>query len=522
MRKLLATLTLTTSLFSAAAMAEDLRIGFADPLSSLDPQLNNHAGDHSVAQHFWSGLTGKDALKMEPGVAKGWRNLDPLTWEFTLHDNAVWSDGKPVVAEDVAFSYERARDVPGSVASFKGFIRTVDKVEIKDDHHLLIKTTVPDPMLPLNISSVYIVSKHVGENSTTEDYNSGKAMVTNGAYLWAGYTPGDRVLMKRNDNFWGEKPEWENVTYRYIANPAARTAALLAKDVDMIDKVSVADIAKLEKSEGVKVYAYPGLRVLLLQPSFNPEPSQYITDKAGNPLKENPLLNQKVREALNLAINREALVSRIMQGGATVANQWMPEGTFGYDTDTRDISFDANKAKELLAEAGYPDGFKLTMHVPGDRYPQGPETAQAVAQFWTRIGVETQVEVVPFSVYSGNANKNSYTMTMIGWGNGTGEGTYAMTSILATANKDKGLGASNWGRYSSAKLDKALADATSEFDDAKREEIIRDAVKVVMGDVGILPLFHYKNIWAARDDLQVVPWNSDRTVAMQVSKIKAD
>ncbi|MCF7644063.1 ABC transporter substrate-binding protein [Bacillus subtilis] len=522
MKNLLAALVMTTSLFSASAMAEELRIGFADPLSSIDPQLNNHAGDHSVAQHFWSGLTGKDAINMQPGVAKTWRNIDPLTWEFTLFDNAVWSDGQPVTAADVAFSYDRARDVPGSVASVKGFIRTVDKVEIKDDHHLLVKTTVPDPLLPVSLSSLYIVSKHVGEKSTTEDYNSGKAMVTNGAYSYVGYTPGDRVLMKRNETYTGDKPEWDTVTYRYIANPAARTAALLAKDVDVIDKVSVADISKLEKSEGVKVYAYPGLRALIMQPSFGAQPSKYLTDKAGNPLKENPLLNQKVREALTLAINREALVSRIMQGGATVANQWMPDGTFGYDTDTKDIPFDAKKAKELLTEAGYPDGFKMTIHAPSDRYPQGPETAQALAQFWTRIGVETQVEVVPFSVYSGSANKGEYAMTMIGWGNGTGEGTYAMTSILATPNKEKGVGASNWGHYSSADLDKALAEATSEFDNAKREDIIRGAVKTVMGDVGIMPLFHYKNIWASRDDLKVVPWNSDRTVAMQVSKIKAD
>jgi peptide/nickel transport system substrate-binding protein len=198
----------------------------------------------------------------------------------------------------------------------------------------------------------------------------------------------------------------------------------------------------------------------------------------------------------------------------------MPAGSFGYDPDRAKIDLDPNKAKALLTEAGYPDGFKLTMHVPGERYPLAPETAQAIAQFWTRIGVETQVEVVPFSVYSGAANKNEYAMSMIGWGNGTGEGTYAMTAILATANASKGLGASNWGRYSNPKLDEALAKASAEFDDAKREAIIKDAVKVVMDDVGIMPLYHYKNIWASRPDLKVVPWHSDRTVAMQVSKAK--
>ncbi|AXC51318.1 ABC transporter substrate-binding protein [Paracoccus suum] len=502
-----------------SAWAEDLTIGFADPVSSIDPQLNNHAGDHSVSQHFWPTIVGQRTEGgLIPGLAAEWKNTDPTTWEFKLRDNAVWTDGTPVTADDVAFSYQRALDVPGSVASFKSFLRTVDKVEVKDPHTVVITTKAPDPILPINLSSIYIVSKHVGETATTDDYNSGKAMVTSGPYAFVSYTPGDRIEMKRDDNYWGDKQVWDKVSYRYIANPAARTAALLSGDVDVIDKVSVSDIKTLEDNNKVKVWSYPGLRVLILQPSFNPEPNKFITDNAGKPLDKNPLLDVKVRQALNMAINREAVVDRVMRGGATVATQWMPADTFGYDPDHAEIAFDPDGAKKLLSDAGYPEGFKLTMHVPGDRYPLAPETAQAIAQFWSRIGVQTQVEVVPFSVYSGAANKNEYAMSMIGWGNGTAEGTYAMTSILATNDKEKGLGASNWGRYSNPKLDEALAAASSEFDDAKREAIIKDAVKVVMDDVGIIPLFHYKNIWASRPDLKVVPYNSDRTEAMQVSK----
>jgi len=519
----LSTLALIAALIGpwSTAGAESLRIGFADPVSSIDPQLNNHAGDHSVAQHFWPAIVAQRTESgIVPGLASAWKNTSPTTWEFKIRDKAVWTDGQSVTAEDIAFSYARAQNVPGSVASFKSFLRSVDKVEVKDAHTLVITTKAPDPLLPNNLSSIYVVSKHVGATATTDDYNSGKAMVVDGPYAFISYTPGDRIEMKRNDTYWGEKAEWDSVSYRYIANAAARTAALLSGDVDVIDKVSVSDIEKLEKNPKVKVWSYPGLRVLLLQPSFNPKPTKYITDKAGKPLDKNPLLDVRVRQALNIAINREAIADRVVRGGATVATQWMPAGSFGYDPDNAKIANDPQKAKALLAEAGYPNGFKLTMHVPSDRYPLGPETAQAVAQFWTRIGVETQVEVVPFSVYAGAANKNEYAMTMIGWGNGTGEGTYAMTSILATNDGAKGLGASNWGRYSSAKLDAALAAAGSEFDDGKREAIIKDAVKTVMNDVGIIPLFHYKNIWASRPDLKVVPWSSDRTVAMQVHKVK--
>lgn len=517
MKRLGLAATFAAALFASTATSQELKMGYSDPISSLDPQLNNHAGDHNISQMFFGTLTPKDVKGPVPYLAESWTLIDPTTWEFKLRDNANWSDGTPVTGEDVKFSYERVVDVPGSVASYRGFVRTVEAVEVIDPKTIRIKTNVPNPLLPTNLSTVYIISKHVGETATTEDYNSGKAMIGEGPYLWESYVPGDRTSMTRNEGFWADKPEWEKVSYRYIANPAARTAALLAGDVDVIDKVSLTDLEKLRSTDTVSVYDYPGLRVLLLQPSFNPAPSPFVTDKAGKALDKNPIADQRVREALNIAINRDVISDRIMRGGATVASQWMPEGTFGYDPETAAIAFDADRAKALLAEAGYPDGFKLTMHVPGDRYPMGPETAQAVAQFWTRIGVETQVEVVPYSVYSGHANKGDYAMSMIGWGNGTGEGIYAMTTILATVDAEKGTGASNSGRYSSAQHDDLLAQATSEFDDAKREKIIQDAVKVVRADVGIIPLFHYKNIWAARKGLKVEPWTSDRFVPMQVT-----
>lgn len=503
-----------------AANAQNLTIGYSDAISSLDPQLNNHAGDHNSAQMLFSTLTPKDVNGPVPWLAASWELIDPTTWEFKLREDANWTDGTPVTSDDIKFSYERAIDVPGSVASFRGFLRTVEDVEIIDDKTFRIITNVPNPLLPINLSTVYVVSRHVGEGALSDDYNSGKALVGSGAYELETYIPGDRLVMTRNEGYWGPKPEWEKVDYRYISNPAARTAALLAGDVDVIDKVSLSDLDTLEASDKVTVYSYPGLRVLLLQPSFNPAPSEFITAADGSPLDVNPLLDVRVREALNIAINREAIADRIMRGGATVANQWMPEGTFGYDPEIGDIAYDPEAAKALLAEAGYPDGFRLTMHVPGDRYPMATETAQAVAQFWTRAGVATQIEAVPYSVYAGRANKNEYAMSMIGWGNGTGEGTYAMTTILATYDTDKGLGASNWGRFSSERLDAALEMATSEFDDAAREQFIFDGVKAVSEEVGVIPLFHYKIIWAARNDLKVIPWTSDRHVAQQVTTIE--
>ncbi|RDI23365.1 ABC transporter substrate-binding protein [Pseudacidovorax intermedius] len=504
---------------AAGAAAQNLAIGFADPVSSVDPQLNNHAGDRSLALHFWDSLvTSRDGGKLDPGLASSWKSLDDKTWEFKINTAIKWQDGTPVSADDIVFSFQRARSVPGSVASYSGALRSVESATAKDPGTLIVKTSTPNPMLPLEIASIYVVSKHVGEKARTEDYNSGKAVVGTGPYKFISYTPGDRTVFERNPTYWGPKPQWEKVTYRFINNGAARTAALLAGDVDVIDKVAVTDVEKLRKDPKVSVYTYPGLRVLLLQPTLREGPNEFITDNAGKVLDKNPLTDLRVRQALSLGINRKAIVDRVLQGTVTEANQWMPKNSFGYNPEVKDIPYNAEQAKKLLAEAGYPQGFQISIHVPGDRYPQAPETVQAVAQFWSRIGVKTKVEVVPWSVYSGRASKNEYAVSVIAWGNGTGEAGYGLLQTLASYDPKRGRGINNWGRYSNENVDKALDAATVEFDARRREAIFRHAAKLVTDDVGHIPLFHYQNIWAAKKGLKVVPLLSDRTTAMQVTR----
>lgn len=517
-RPLLAALTAALLSGSALVQAQTLNMAFADPLSSVDPQLNNHAGDRSLAIHFWDLLIVNKQNKLVPALATSWKLLDDKTWEFKLRNDVKWQDGKPFVADDVIFSYNRAKGVPGSVATYAGFLRTIDTMTAKDPHTLIITTKVPSPDLPLNLASVHIVSKHVGEKSSTPDYNEGRAMVGSGPYKFVSYKPGDAVVMTRNDEYWGGKQPWERVNYRFINNPAARTAALLSGDVDVIDKVSASDLKKLQQSPNISVYPYNGLRVMLLQPSFKEGPNPFITDNDDKPLDKNPLLDARVRQALSLGINRKGITDRVMQNTATVANQWMPSDGVGYNKDIKDIPFDVERAKKLLAEAGYPNGFKLTLHAPNDRYPLGPETAQAVAQFWTRIGVKTKVEVVPWAVYSGKAAKNEYAVTMLAWGNGTGEALYAMVHVLSGVDPKKGLGASNWGHYNNPAMNQATEQATAEFDDAKRVVIMQNAAKILSDDAGVIPLYHYMNIWAAKKGLKVTPLTSDRTAAVMVTK----
>ncbi|KAF1023701.1 MAG: Periplasmic dipeptide transport protein [Paracidovorax wautersii] len=504
-----------------AAKSQTLRIAFADPISSADPQLNNHAGDRSLALQIFDSIVDRHDSGNLPSLAQSWRTIDERTWEFKLNPKITWHDGKPLTAQDIAFSFQRARSVPGSVASYAGRLRVIESVQTPDAHTVIIKTNVPAPGLLQDIGAVYVVSRHVGEKATTEDYNAGRAVIGTGPYKLVSYTPGDRSVLERYDGYWGKKAEWARVEYRFVNNPAARTAALLAGDVDVIDKVSPADVQRLRQAKGIAVHAYPGLRALLIQPSFRPGPNEFIRDNAGQPLPQNPLADVRVRRALSLAINRNAIADRILQNTVTPASQDMPKGTAGYNPDIAPTPYDAERARKLLAEAGYPQGFQLTVHVPGDRYPQAPEALQAVAQFWTRIGVKTTLETVPWALYSSRANKNEFAVSVLAWGNGTGELGYALVNVFATVDASKGLGASNWGRYSNTALDQALAAYTQEFDTGRQESILRHAARLLDDDQAVIPLFHYQNIWASRADLKVTPYVSDRTAAQMVTRVKA-
>lgn len=202
MKPLVRSLLASALLLAAGSVtAQDLRIGYADPVSSLDPQLNNYAGDRSVALHAFESLVSRRDDKTLPGLAKSWKVVDDTTWEFALRDDVKWQDGTPLTADDLVFSFERARNVPGSVASYAGAMRTVESVKAKDDHTLIIKTRSPNANLLPDVDSIYIVSRHAGAAASSADYNSGKAMIGTGPYRFVSFVPGDRTIFARNDSY---------------------------------------------------------------------------------------------------------------------------------------------------------------------------------------------------------------------------------------------------------------------------------------------------------------------------------
>jgi peptide/nickel transport system substrate-binding protein len=223
-----------------------------------------------------------------------------------------------------------------------------------------------------------------------------------------------------------------------------------------------------------------------------------------------------VRQAFSRAIDRGTIVARVMEGIAVPAAQFVPEEFFGYVPGLKPEPYDPAGARKLLAEAGYPDGFALTLHGPNNRYVNDEQIVQAVAQMLARVGITAKVETMPMSVYLGRGHKQDFTAALLGWGVVTGEASYSLRALVATVSREKGMGTFNWGRYSNPVLDRQLEQALATVDDPSRAKLLQQATTTVLTDYGLIPLHNQVNAWAARRGLSYVPRIDERTYAHEV------
>lgn len=493
-----------------------LTLATGGAFTAIDPHFYNAGPNNALSLHIFDRLIARDSrARLQPALAESWRATSETVWEFKLREGVTWHDGRPFTAEDVIFTIGRAPEVANSPGGFAGFLRGIARAEAAGPHLIRLHTAEPRPILPIELAAIAIVSRHAGDGATTEDYNSGRAAIGTGPYRFASYRPGDRVELQRNESWWGPRQSWERVSYRFIANDAARTAALLAGDVALIDQVPSNDLARLRGDRRVSLSEIDSLRVmyLIFDRSREGEPVG-ITDQNGRPLPRNPMADLRVRRALSLAVNRQGLVTQVMEGTATPTGQWLPPGTASHEPAIGVPPFDAEGARRLLAEAGYPNGFRVVLATPNDRYPNDARTALAVAQMWTRIGVRTEVNAMPWSTYSTRAARMEFGARLVAWGSPTGEASYLLVNLLATYDRERRMGANNAARYSNAALDGLTARATATIDDAAREALLREATRIAMEDVAFVPLFQFRNIWAHRATLAHEPRMDDYTLAM--------
>ena len=508
-------------LVPAWGVADELKIGLNSEPSSMDPHYHNLEPNNMMSEYTFDKLIKQDHKQnLKPGLAVSWEPIDDLNWEFKLRPDVKFHDGSPFSAEDVKFTLERGPNVPNSPSSFARYMNHIINIEIVDPHTIRFTTADPFPLMATYLSTFTVISKKHGDGAATKDYNSGKAMVGTGPFKFVEWIPGDRIVYTRNDEYWGEKPEWEKVILKPISNSSARVAALLAGDVDLIDFVPTADIEKLKKNPKLSMDRSVSNRVIYLHIDSDRDVSPFVTDINGNPMTKNPLKDVRIRRAISMAINRPAIVSKVMEGNAIAAGQLLPDGFFAVSPNLKPVEYDPEGAKKLMAEAGWGDGFGLTIHGPNDRYVNDAKICQAVAQMLTRVGIKTQVDTMPKNVFFPRGTKLEFSLMLVGWGAGTGEPSSPLGALLHTYDKEAGYGGTNRGRFSNKEMDAALEEALRSVDREKHKDLLIKATEIAIEDVGIIPLHYQVNIWAMQQGLTYTARTDGYTFAFDVHKVK--
>lgn len=521
MRMMFKAISLAVLMAASPALAADLKIALSSEPSAADPHYHNLTPNNQVVRHVFEPLVFMDEFQaLKPGLAESWKVIDDLTWEFKLRAGVKFHDGSPFTVEDVMFSLNRVPNVPKSPAPKTAYVRgkIVEKI---DDLTFRVKTATPEALMLNHLANIEMMSAKAAAGVSTEDLNAGKGNVGTGPYQFVEFVPGDRFVVKRFDGYWGAKEPWDKVIFRFIKSDPTRVAALLSGDVDLIETVPTADAQRLAKEPKVAIASALSNRLVYLHMDRYRAETPFVKGKDGAAIP-NPFHNLKVRQALTKAVNRPAVVERIMEGEAVPASQMLPDSYAGTSKKLKPVEYDLAGAKKLLAEAGYPNGFKLTIHGPNGRYTNDSKIIEAVAQMFTRLGIETAVETLPPAVFFSRASAGGpdkqpeFSMILAGWSAGTGEPSDSLKALLGSYDAKLGRGSANRGRYSNPAMDAVLDKALATVDADKRAALLAEAAEIAMNDVGLIPIHYQKNTWAAKKGLKVTPRTDEYTLAMSV------
>jgi peptide/nickel transport system substrate-binding protein len=495
----------------SATSAAELNIGLSADVTTFDPHFVAAQPNLTAQKHVFDTLVYVDERgRPIPGLAT-WKTTDPVTWEFTLRRGVKFHDGSELTTDDVLFSLERTLNIKGSPGGYATYVRPIVAKQIVDRYTIRLKTAAPYGGVAQDLSEVQIVQKRAAQNATGEDFDSGRAAVGTGPYKLVRFARGSRIELVRNDEYWRGRLPWKKVTLHILPSDPVRTAALLSGQLDAIEHVPTADLARLRKNSALRLEQTVSWRTIFLHLDQYRDHPPGVLGKDGKPLERNPFKDVRVRRALSKAINRRAIAERVMEGLALPAANVVSPSVFGHDPAVKPEPYDPNGARELLAEAGYPDGFRVTIATPNNRYINDEQVAQTVAQMFSRIGIETRVDAMPLSAYFGRARKRDFGIALLGWGSLAAD--LALRSLAGTPNPEKGYGTWNWSGYSNPKLDALIERSLGTVDAQKREVIARQASALAAREVAFLPLHYQIVTWAMKRNLAYTARTDEFTFA---------
>ena len=504
LKKSSAALLVAAALAAGAASAQTVRIGNQGDALSMDPHSLNESLQLTVTGNVYEPLVARDRnLKLVPGLATSWKQTSPTVWRFELRKGVEFHDGTPFTADDVLFTFARAA---GEGSDMKSYVNDVKDVRKVNSHTVDVETKGPFPILPDVLSLLYIMSKKWCEdNQATRPVDRRKG-IENAASFRANGTgpfrlrerqPNVKTTFQRNGNYWGKiEGNVVNVEYTPIGNDATRVAALLSGQVDVIEPVPLQDVARINASGKSKVMQGPELRTIFLGMDQKRDELLYSSVKGKNPFKD-----KRVRQAFYQAIDIQGIQRTVMRGASAPTALMVGPGINGFDPamNTR-LPFDAEASKKLLAEAGYPNGFEVTLNCPNDRYVNDGNICQAVAANLARVGVKINLQAETKGTYFPKILRRDTSFYMLGWTPGTYDSHNALNALMRCVD-DSGSGQFNLGAYCNPKVDELTVQIQSETDKTKRDALIKEAFKLHSDDIGHLPLHQQALAWGVANNV---------------------
>jgi peptide/nickel transport system substrate-binding protein len=500
-------LALAAALAMAGAQAQTIRIANQGDSLSMDPHSLNESLQLSVTGNVYEPLVGRGKdLGLTPALATSWKQTSPTVWRFELRRNVKFHDGTPFTADDVVFSLRRAADDGGD---FKGVVGDIKEVRKVNDFTVDVETKAPYPILPDQLSTTYMMSKKwCEENQAARPVDRRKGL-ENAASFRANGTgpfrlrerqPNVRTTFVRNGNYWGKiDGNVQEVIFTPIGNDSTRVAALLSGEVDVMEPVPLQDVDRINGSPNARVIIGPELRTIFLGMDQKRDELLFSNVKGKNPFKD-----KRVRQAFYQAIDIEGIQKTVMRGASRPTALMVGPGINGFAADMNQRpKFDPDAAKKLLADAGYPSGFEVTMNCPNDRYVNDARICQAVAANLSRIGVKINLAAETKGTYFPKILRRDTSFYMLGWTPTTYDAHNALAALMVCPD-GKGAGQFNLGSYCNPELDKLTLAIQGETDKKKRDEMIKQAFKIHSDDIGHLPVHQQSLAWGVSKKVDLV------------------